>query len=34
MTVKVEETLGLEFQKYSDTKMCALCLICVMKLLI
>lgn len=34
MTVKLEETLGLEFQKYSDTKMCALCLICIMKLLV
>lgn len=32
MTVKLEETLGLEFQKYSNTKTCALCLICIMKL--
>lgn len=32
MTVKLEETVGLEFQKYSNTEMCALCLICIMKL--
>lgn len=32
MTVKLEGTLGLEFQKYSNTKMPALCLIAIMKL--